>query len=166
MGLSALWIGYFAISERRLMFIRGSTTTHREYRYVIYEGFAAVPYGLAYAVGGACLVSPAVLFLSGTNLERMRDVVLARPSLALVPLGALFLCNGLGFMMGFVHRSGSRWQRAFEMLLDAPARLGGLILIAWALAALGVGMVEWLRPALFHQWFQSIFDNPWPFKAH
>lgn len=165
LGLSALWIGYLAISERRLMFIRGGTMTRREYRYFIYEGVAAVPYGLAYVVGGACLITPAVLFLNGTSLARMRDVVLARPSLALIPLGALFLSHGLGFLIGFVHRGGSRWQRAFGILLDAPARLGGLILIAWAVAALAIGVVEWFRPALFNEWFQSIFGNPWPFRA-
>ena len=164
-GLSALWIGYLAISERRMMFIRGGTTTSREYRYFIYEGVASIPYGLAYVVGGGCLITPALLFLNGTSLEQMRDAVLARPSCGLIPVGALLLSHGLGFLIGFVHRSGSRWQRAFGMLLDAPARLGGLILIAWAAAALTVGLVEWLSPALFDQWFESIFGNPWPFRT-
>ena len=165
LSLSALWIGYLAIREQRLMFIRTNTMTRREHRYIIYEGIAAVPYGLAYVVGGACLITPALLFLNGTSLERMRDVVLARPSLALIPIGALLLSHGLGFLIGFVRRSGSRWQRAFGMLLDAPARLGGLILIAWAAAALAIGLVEWFTPALFNQWFQSIFGAPWPFRA-
>lgn len=163
LGLCALWIGTLAIREQRLMFIHGGSMTLRPYRYFIYEGHAAVPYGLAYLVGGACLLVPAMLFLSGASLERMRDDVLARPSLALIPLGALFLCYGMGFLIGFVHRAGSTWQRLFGMLIDAPARLGGLILIAWAAGLLAVGGLEWLRPELFHQWFQSIFGNPWPF---
>jgi hypothetical protein len=162
-GLSAIWIGGLAINEQRLMFIRGGTMTRREYRYFIYEGFAAIPYGLAYVVGGVCLITPAVLFLNGTSLERMRDVALARPSLGLIPLGAALLSYGLGFLIGFVHRSGSWWQRTFGMFIDAPARLGGLILMAWAAAALAIGMVEWLTPALFHERFESIFGNPWPF---
>jgi hypothetical protein len=165
LGLSALWIGYLAISEQRLMFIRGGSMTRREYRYFIYEGFAAVPYGLAYVVGGAVLISLAALFFNGTSLEQMRTAVLARPSLALLPLGVLLLFHGLGFLIGFVDRGGSNLQRAFGMLLDAPARLGGLILIAWAAGLLAIGAVEWLRPALFHQWFQSIFGNPWPFRS-
>jgi len=76
----------------------------------------------------------------------MRDVVLGRPSLALIPLGILLFCHGMGFLVGFVHRGGSTWPRVFGMLMDAPARLGGLILIAWATGLLVVGGVEWLRP--------------------
>ena len=163
LGLCALWIGALAIGERRLFFIRGGSMTRRQYRYFIYEGFAAVPYGLAYLVGGACLIAPALLFLNGASLERMRDVVLGRPSLALIPLGILLFCHGMGFLVGFVHRGGSTWPRVFGMLMDAPARLGGLILIAWATGLLVVGGVEWLRPELFDQWLRSIFGNPWPF---
>lgn len=164
-GLTGLWVGGLAAAERRLVFIRGGTMTRREYRYVIYEGVAAVPYGLAYVVAGLCLITLVVLFLGGTSLERMRAVTLARPGFALVPLGALLLCHGLGFLIGFVHRSGSWWQRAFGMLLDAPARLGGVILVAWAVAALTIGLVEWLDPALFNRWFEAIFGNPWPFRT-
>ncbi len=83
-GLSAIWIGGLAAYERRLMFIRGGTMTLRQYRYFIYEGVAAIPYGLA---------------------------------------------------------------------------------IAWAAALLAIGVVEWLSPALFSQWFQSIFGSPWPFRT-
>jgi len=36
-------------------------------------------------------------------------------------------------------------------------------LVAWAAALLAVGAVEWIEPALFHRWFESIFGNPWPF---
>jgi len=164
-GLAALWIGGLAAAERRLVFIRGGTMTRREYRYVIYEGPAAVPYGLAYVVAGGCLITLAALFLGGISLERMRAVALARPGVALMPLGTLLLCHGLGFLIGFVHRSGSWWQRAFGMLIDAPGRLGGLILIVWAVAALTIGLVEWLNPALFNRWFESVVGSPWPFRT-
>lgn len=162
-GLIALWIGGRAIRERRLVFIRGGAFTLREYRYFIYEGLAAVPYGLAYILGGLSLVALSATFLAGTSVEQMRTVVLARPGAALVPIGATLLCYGLGFVIGFVHREGSRWRRAFAMLIDAPARLGGLILIVWAAAALALGLVEQLSPATFHRWFESVAGNPWPF---
>jgi len=164
LGLGALWIGVVAIRERRMMFLRGGSMTLRAYRYFIYEGRAAVAYGLAWVVGGACLIAPAALHLAGTSLARMREAALARPSLALIPLGALLLALGTGFLIGFVHRSGSLAQRAFAMLSDAPARLGGLILVAWAAALLAIGGVEGLRPELFDQWFESMFGHPWPFK--
>ncbi len=150
LGLCALWIGYLAITEQRLMFIRGGSMTLREYRYFIYEGSTAVPYGLAYVVGGAVLITLAALCFNGTSLEQMRAAVLARPSLALLPLGVLLLLHGFGFLIGFVHRRGSTWQRAFGMLIDAPARFAGLILIAWAAGMLAIGAVEWLCPALFN----------------
>lgn len=164
-GLTALLIGYRAISEQRLMFIRGALLTPREYRYFIYEGVAAVAYGLAYLIGAVCLITPAALFFNGMGLVPMRDAVLARPSLALVPLGALLLCHGLGFVIGFGRRATSLGDRLWIELMHLPSRLGGLILIAWAAALLALGLVEWFTPALFHQGFQSIFGNPWPFKA-
>jgi len=153
-GATALSIGGLAISERRLMFIRGGTMTPREYRYFIYDGLAAVPYGMAYVVGGVCLITVAGLFLSGASPEGMRAALLARPGLGLVPVGAALLFYGSGFVIGFVHRAGSPWQRAFGMLLDAPARLGGLILMALALAALVIGLVDLLSPAHFDRWFE------------
>jgi hypothetical protein len=165
-GLAALRIGGLAVGERRLMFIRGGSMTHREYRYFIYEGLAAIPYGLAYVVAGGCVITLAVLFLTGTSLERMRDAVLTRPALGLIAAGVLLLCYGLGFVIGFVHRGGSRWQRAFGMLIDAPARLGGVIVIALAVVALTIGVVDWLSPAVFDRWFESIAGAPWPFRTY
>lgn len=164
LGLGALWIGLLAMRERRLMFLRGGSMTLRAYRYFIYEGRAAVAYGLAWVTGGVSLIAPAALFLGGTSLERMREVVLARPGLALIPVGGLFLFVGAGFLIGFVHRGGSLGQRAFAVLIDAPARLGGLILVAWAGVLLTIGAVEALSPELFNRWFESVFGNPWPFR--
>lgn len=150
-GLTALLIGYRMVRERQLIFIRGAPLTPREYRYFIYEGRAAVPYGLAYLVGALCLIAPAVLFMSGTSLQRLRDVALARPSLLLLPLGLLLLLYGLGFLIGFGRRGTSTGDRLGIALHDLPARLGGLILVAWAAAMLVVGAVEAIDPALFNR---------------
>lgn len=166
LGLSALLTGYLAISEKRMMFIRGSTMTLREYRYFIYEGFAAVPYGLVFLVAGACLITPAALFFIGMSLERIRDIVLARPSLAFIPLGGLFAFQGLGFLIGFGRRATSVGDRLWIEFQHLPARLGGLILIVWGAGLLVIGFVEWYSPALFNHWFQATFGNPWPFQRH
>ena len=163
-GLSALLVGYFACSEQRLMFIR-ETAERPEYRYCIYEGFAALPYGLTFVVVGFSVITPAVLFLTGTSLEQMRKTVLARPSLALIPLGLALLFHGLGFVIGFGRRATSIGNRLWNEFQNLPARLGGLILITWAAALLSVGMIEWLSPKLFQLWFQSFFGNPWPFNT-
>jgi len=162
-GLTGLWVGGLAILERRMVFIRPGLGFRRDRMYVIYEGFAAVPWGLAYVVGGASLIAAAALFIGGVSLEQMRAHVLARPALALVPVGAAFLSQGLSFFIGFVDRRGSPTRRFFGMLFDAPARLGGLILMAWGAVMLWIGVVDWLAPAVFLQWFESMTGNPWPF---
>lgn len=161
-GLSALWVGALAVLERRLIFIRPGQRFRRERDFVIYEGIAAVPYGLAYMVVGACLVVAAALFIAGAGLERIRDHVLARPAFGLLPVGGALLFYGVAFFIGFVDRRGSPARRRFAMLLDAPARLGALILVALAVAALSVGMVDWLSPSVFHRWFEAMTGNPWP----
>ncbi len=165
LGLTALLIGYFAVSEQRMMFIRGGSMTLREYRYFIYEGLAAVPYGLVFLMTGVCLITPVVLFFNGTSLERMRDVVLARPGLAFIPIGVLFMFQGIGFLIGFGRHATSIGDRLWIGFQHLPAKLGGLILIVWAAGLLVIGLVEWFSPVLFNQWFQSVFGNPWPFHA-
>lgn len=163
-GLTALLIGSRMVRERQIVFIRGAPLTPREYRYFIYEGRAAVPYGLAYLWGAVCLIAPAALFLGGTRLQHLRDLALARPSLLLLPLGLLLLLYGLGFLIGFSRRPTSTVDRLGIALHDLPSRLGGLILIAWAIAMLAVGAVEAFDPAQFNRGFESIFGNPWPFS--
>jgi hypothetical protein len=164
-GLTALLIGSRALVERRLVFIRGALWTPRPYRYFIYEGFAAVAYGLAFLAAAACLIAPAALFVHGTALERMREIVLARPGFALVPLGTALLFYGAGFLVGFGRRATSVGDRLWIEFLHLPARIGGSILIAWALAMVALGAVEWASPTLFHRWFQAVFGHPWPFGA-
>lgn len=163
-GASFFVLGWFAVTERRLLFIRGGSMTPRAYRYLIYDGVAAVAYGLAFAVLGILMVLPAALFLGGASLESMRDAVLARPGQVLVPVGAALLFYGLGFLIGFSRCARSFGDRLWIEFLHAPARLGGLILIAWAAALIGVGLVEQFQHALFEQGFRAMTGNPWPFR--
>jgi len=146
LGLTAIITGWLMIREQRLMFIRGDTVTPRAYRYFIYEGFAAIPYGLAWLVAGVSLTVASVLFLSGVGVDQLRDAVLARPHRALLPIGACLLCYGLGFMIGFRRPAGTLGDRVTLTLLHLPAQLGGLILVALGIAMLGLGVHEWLNP--------------------
>lgn len=163
LGLSALLIAWFAIRERRLMFIRGGTMTQRAYRYFIYEGPAAIAYGLAFAVAGVVLGSCGLLYLTGSTPGAMRDAALSRPHLALVPVGAALVPYGLGFMIGFRRATVSAGDRVAIALTHLPAQLGGLILCALGVGALALGFTEWVAPGVFRQQFQAIFGNPWPF---
>lgn len=153
LGLTALAFGQFAIRERRLMFIRGALLTPRAYRYFLYEGVAAVPFGLAIAITGTSAIATAMLFLLGTSVDEMRDAVLARPSCALIPLGAVLLCKGLGFVIGFPGAAKSVGDRLWLEFLHLPARLGGAILVLLGVGTLAIGAFEWLQPEAFdHAW--------------
>lgn len=164
LGLSGLLVAWFAITERRLMFIRGGTMTRREYRYFIYEGFAAIPFGLVFAIAGLAALAAGLLYLDGRSAAAMRDAVLTRPHRLLLPLGAGLACQGLGFLIGF-SRAGISWrERVGVALLHLPARLGGAILLALGGGALFTGVVEWLQPEVFHAGFGRIFGNPWPYR--
>jgi len=165
LGLSALAVAWFAIRERRLMFIRGGSMTQRAYRYFIYEGCAAIPYGLAFAVAGLALGTCGLLYLADATPAAMRDAVLAKPHLALLPVGAALVFYGLGFTIGFRRAAVSAGDRVAIALTHLPAQLGGLILCALGAAALALGLTEWLAPSMFRQQFQSFFGNPWPFDG-
>jgi hypothetical protein len=161
-GVTALAIGGLAMAERRLVFIVRSRQGERR-RYVLYEGPAAVPFGGAYVVAGLSLIVPAVLFVLGASMDNLQDQVLARPSYALIPAGAFLFSHGLGFLIGFVDRSGSRGQRIFNAMLNLPGRLGGLILLFWGAVALAVGIYEWLLPAAFDGAIAEIARGRLPF---
>lgn len=165
LGLNALAIAAFALRERRLLFIRGGTMTPRTHRYFIYEGVAAVPYGLAWAILGASVLAAALAHLSGISADALRDALLARPHRALLPLGAGLACYGLGFAIGF-RRATRTWRDRLAVgLLHAPALLGGVLLLALAAAAFGLGLLEWLDPAGFRRGFTALAGHSWPFDA-
>ncbi len=164
LGLSGLLVAWFAVTERRLMFIRGGTMTPRAYRYFIYEGVAAIPFGLVFALAGLAALAAGLLYLDGRSTAAMRDAVLARPHRLLLPLGAALACQGLGFLIGF-SRAGISWrERLGVALLHLPARLGGAMLFALGGGALFAGIVEWLHPEAFREGFAGIFGNPWPYR--
>jgi hypothetical protein len=165
LGLTGLGVGWLAVSERRLTFIRGGALTPKACRYFIYEGFAAVPYGLAFAVAGVALAVCGLLVFAGTNLDAMRVAVLTRPHLALLPVGTGLLFYGCGFLIGF-RRAGSSWsERLAIAFAHLPAQLGGLILVTLGVGTLVIGLVEWVEPTVFRQEFESVFGNPWPFDS-
>jgi hypothetical protein len=164
LGLSGLLVAWCVVTERRLVFIRGGSMTPRAYRYFIYEGAAAIPFGLAFAIVGAAALAAGLLYLDGMRAAAMRDAVLAHPHRLFLPLGAVLTCQGLGFLVGFSRPSASWRERLGVALLHLPARLGGAILIALGGGALAIGVVEWLQPESFGAGFAAFFGNPWPFR--
>lgn len=165
LGLSGLLVAWFAVRERRLMFIRGGSMTRRAYRYFIYEGGAAVPFGLVFAIGGLAALVAGLLFFAGVGPDSQRDAVLARPYRALLPVGAALACQGAGMLIGF-RREARTWRdRLGVAFLHLPAQLGGVILLVLGGGALWLGGLEWLQPDRFRSGFQAVSGNPWPFDA-
>lgn len=162
-GVVACAIGAFAIAERRLLFYVRNYQSDR-YRHVLYEGLAAVPLGAALFAAGAWLIALTFFYLMGSTIEALRAAMLARPSLALVPLGVIMTATGLGFAIGFSHPARTMGQRLWLALLNLPARLGGVILLMQGAVVLAIGLLDWLSPATFDAGFQWIFENPWPFR--
>ena len=160
LGLTVVALGQFAIRERQLMFIRGALRTPKPYRYFLYEGIAAIPFGLALAIVGFGAIVSATLFFFGVGIDAMRDAVLARPGVVLVPLGALLLCQGLGFAIGFRRAAESTGERLWLEFLHLPARLGGAILVTLGAASLALGIFEWLAPDTFDRVWAAIRDEP------
>jgi hypothetical protein len=162
-GLVLVAIGVPAMIERRLFFYVRNFESDR-YRYVIYEGLAAVPIGFALLTAGASLIALVTLYLLADPVQTLRDRMLARPSLVLVPVGLVMTATGLGFAIGFSHPARTIAQRIGLTLLNMPARIAGLILLVQGAVVLAIGLLEGLSPAAFDQAFQWIFDNPWPFR--
>lgn len=162
LGATAIALGALAVAERRLLFIVRSLRGER-HRYVIYDGFAAVPFGISLIALGASAGTLAALYAMGHSIAALRDQMLARPGYALVPIGVILTAKGLGFLVGFSRPVRSLRERAWVALMNLPGRLGGLILFAWGAAALAVGLIEWAAPDVFHSGFRYLSGNPWPF---
>lgn len=160
LGLAGIALGQFAIRERRVMFIRGGSMTPRAYRYFLYEGVAAVPFGLAFVIAGVGVIVPAVLAMLGASVDTIRDTVLARPGLVLVPVGVILLFNGAGLVIGFRRVPESAGDRFWLEFLHLPALLGGAILVAIGMAAVLIGLFELLVPDTFDRMWERIRDEP------
>lgn len=137
LGLRFLAAGGLSLRDRRIPVwnpnYRRFDEAIREYR-----GAAAVPKGLAGLLGGGVLAVLALAHLSGVPLAAMRQAVLARPALALVPVGGVLLLYGLGFLMGFRDDGDTLiGPPAWNTLITLPGRLGGLVLCLLGLVCLG-----------------------------
>lgn len=162
LGVLAVVVGVLAVVKRRLFFVVRSLRLDRT-RYVLYEGLAAVPFGLAWIVAGLTLAAGAAGFLVAGGALALRASLLERPGLALVPAGAFLLTQGLGFTIGFARRGGSRGERIGRWLLELPARLGGLVLVLLGTALLAAGLHEWAMPAAFDAAIAELARGRLPF---
>lgn len=162
LGATAVAVGGLAVLERRLFHIVRSLRGDRR-RFVVYEGLAAIPMGLAWIVAGATLAAGAVAYLFAGGAHELRAALLERPGFALLPAGAFLLAQGLGFVVGFPRRSATAGQRVADWLMALPARLGGLLLVVLGALLLAAGFYERLLPAAFGTAMREIASGRLPF---
>ena len=164
LGAVAVAVGLLAAVERRLLFFARSFM-RRDARFVIYEGAAAVPFGAALAWVGLCVLALVLASTLGLTPGHLREAMLARPSLALLPLGVWFTLTGLGLLIGFADRRGPPARRMLNVLNDLTTRLAGVLLGAIGLALLAAGMADAVSPVAFDAAFRSLTGNPWPWRT-
>ncbi|MBP7775524.1 MAG: hypothetical protein KA371_00165 [Acidobacteria bacterium] len=122
-----------------------------------FKGPGAVVWGLmCLALGlGALALSGVVLFGLEDSAQRL---VMARPGIALAPVGFIFLCTALGWLLGDETMNSS----VPMFFVTLPHRIGAVITLAFALAVLGVGVFELVAPSAFDRILESLRPPPAP----
>ena len=124
--------GLESLATRRMSF-RFATHTGEGY-----NGAPAVIWGLmAFAIGSA-LIAAAYLMEEGLWRTTVSSVA-RRPGLAIAATGLLAV--GAGALLMFYRGKRGAWRTLF---IRIPKALAGLVLIVGGVAAVGLGIVEWI----------------------
>jgi hypothetical protein len=145
-GLGIAAGGVHAMITREIRFRRRHTSDET------YRGCAAILMGAAISLAGGGLMLVGLLLFQGVA-EAAWHFVLRRPGFLLLFVGAALLAYGSAFILGPQEHQG---QTGWGLALSLPQRLGGVILLGLAVAALAVGLFEFLLPSLFDAWLISI----------
>ncbi len=122
----------------------------------VWHGVAAVYIGCGLIVFALAVLGAALAHAAGVPLEALAGQLRARPSLALLPLGACCALIGSGVAIGFEAAKERGRGRVWNTLLLLPDRLGGGILAAIGLLLLAAGSYEWLLPRSFDAWIELL----------
>jgi len=122
-----------------------------------FTGPSAVVWGLmCLTLGlGALAISGVVLFGLEDSAWRL---VGDRPGLAIAPVGFIFLCTALGWLLGDDTMNSS----VLMFFVTLPHRIGAVITLVFALAVLGIGVFELVAPAEFDRLVESLRPPPAP----
>jgi len=148
-------VGVLAIHERRVLYWNEIVSNH--VAIVVHRGVAAVLMGSAIILGGLLVLAIVAAHALGASVAEMRGLLLSRPGLALVPIGAMLMLFGLSFVLGYPGGRDAGKSALLNALLGLPSRLGGVILVVWGLAAFGAGAFELLRPDAFDRSVRGLF---------
>jgi hypothetical protein len=109
-----------------------------------YQGLAAVLIGAVLVLFGMAVGVTGVAFLIGEQ-HALYDSLLARPGIALVPVGLASAASGGARLLG-----AREWRGSVSRVLAAvPERLGGLILLLIGAALAAIGAFELIAPDAF-----------------
>jgi len=154
-GAALAVIGTLAIVERRVLF--WNETVSNRVAIQTHRGVPAVLMGAAVLLGGVIVLLLVTAHALGASVQAMRGLVLTRPGLALVPVGTMLVLFGLSFVAGLLAGRDADKGLLFNAMLGLPSRVGGAILLAWGLAALGAGTFELLQPEAFDRAVRRMF---------
>lgn len=145
MGVVAIVIGLQAMVTRRLVQI-SRYSRHADETYV---GVAAIAQGVIFIMMGFLFIGVAlVAYLSGGRELFLHFV--RHPGLMLLIIGLFLLMTAISALVGTVEeKQGGRFEVALNLLVSRL--LPGLVLIALAAGAIGLGLLEIASPGTFDQ---------------
>jgi hypothetical protein len=119
-----------------------------------YENYAGPPaliVGLMALAVGAGMIGAAYL-LDNEQWRSTLNTLMRRPA-PLLATGGLFLV-GLGVLMMLNPQGRSSW--VWRILVYLPRSLIGLVVVAAGIAAIGLGVWEWLEPQAFRAFIETV----------
>jgi hypothetical protein len=145
MGVVAIAIGLQAVVTRRLVQV-SRYSRHADETYV---GVAAIAQGVIFILMGLLFIGLALIAYRNSGREIFLHFV-RHPGLILLIIGLFLLMTAISAIVGTVEeRQGGRFEVALNLLVSRL--LPGVILIALAAGAIGLGLLEIAAPATFDQ---------------
>ncbi len=140
-GLTAIVVGMEAVITRRIILYRQRNFSET------YLGLAAYAQGVQFSFIGIFLIGTSIMAYFNNGSEVVQSLV-RRPWPVLVVVGTYCLMQAIIAIGGSVEqKKGTRWIVALDFL--AGRLLPGSILIILGLAALGLGLFEFVLPTQF-----------------
>lgn len=160
LGTGILALGMIAIgveSLRTRAFDMPVGSSLRSTSRFAFSGPAAMAWGaMCLTLGlGALTICGVVLFGLEASAEQL---VIDRPGLVIAPVGFIFLCTALGWLLGEETMNAS----VLTFFVTLPQRIGALVTLTFALAVLGIGVFELLAPQEFDRILESLKPPPFP----
>jgi hypothetical protein len=115
-------------------------------------GFAFYPWAVVFFLAGLALLVTGMLRLLGLS-SAFGEYLSQRPGVALFASGVALASAGLATVIG-----PASWRvTPVAFIVRLPARLLGLLMTVAGLAAIGLGLFEFVAPMGFDAWLRDVF---------